>query len=168
MIVLIDESSSTRTVAGWAKAFAPALLDIAVKDHRKFAMVHFASASNVKTDLFEPGRYTAQDVIKAAEQFFGGGTDFETPLKEALRLMDNGFKNADITIITDGQCRLSDSFAQQFKNAVLQNKATVTGILLDKTENCGETLTPFCDQVYHSRDLTEDEIAVKILNSKAA
>ncbi len=118
MIVLIDESSSTRHVAGWAKAFALALLDVAAKEKRKFAMIHFSSATQVKTDLFEPGRYQTSDILKAAEQFFGGGTDFETPLKEAFRLMENGYENADITIITDGECRLSDEFTEQCKETL--------------------------------------------------
>lgn len=167
MIVLVDESGSTRSVQAWAKAFALAMLDIAAKDNRKFAMVHFANAENVKTDLFEPGRYTTDDVIRAAEQFFGGGTDFEAPLTEAMTLMEKGYENADITIITDGECRISEEFAEQFCNAMLKYKATVTGILLDKDRPCGKTLEPFCDKIYHSKDITEEEIAQQILKSKA-
>ena len=167
MIVLVDESGSTRSVQAWAKAFALAMLDIAAKDNRKFAMVHFANAENVKTDLFEPGRYTTDDVIRAAEQFFGGGTDFEAPLTEAMTLMEKGYENADITIITDGECRISEAFAEQFRNAMLKYKATVTGILLDKDRPCGKTLEPFCDKIYHSKDITEEEIAQQILKSKA-
>ena len=168
MIVLVDESSSTRDVQAWAKAFALAMLDIASKDNRKFAMVHFASADNVKTDLFEPGHYTSTDVMKAAEQFFGGGTDFEAPLTEAISLMEKGYENADITIITDGECRISDDFAEKFRNTMLKYKATVTGILLDKDRPCGKTLEPFCDKIYHSKDITEDEIAQHILKQKAS
>lgn len=168
MIVLIDESGSTRDVQAWAKAFALAMLDIAAKDKRKFAMVHFASAENVKTDLFEPRHYTSTDVMNAAEQFFGGGTDFEAPLTEAISLLEKGYENADITIITDGECSISDNFAEKFRNTMLNHKATVTGILLDKDMPCGKTLEPFCDKIYHSKDLTEDEIAVQILNQKAS
>lgn len=167
-IVLIDESGSTRRVAGWAKSLALALLDITARDKRRFALVHFASADNIKTDLFEPGKYTPEDIMKAAEQFFGGGTNFEAPLKEALRLMESGYENADITMITDGECRLSEDFTKDFRQKISAYKATVTGILLDKDGLCGKTLEPFCDTIYHSRDLTEDEIAVRILNSKAA
>ena len=167
MIVLVDESSSTRSVQAWAKAFALAMLDIASKDNRKFAMVHFANADNVKTDLFEPGRYSAEDILRAAEQFFGGGTDFEAPLTEALRLMEKGYENADITIITDGECRISNEFAEQFRNAMLKHKATVTGILLDKDSPCGKSLEPFCDKIYHSKDITEEEIARQILSNRA-
>lgn len=167
-IVLIDESSSTSCVAGWAKALALALLDITARDKRKFALVHFASADNIKTDLFEPGQYTPEDVMKAAEQFFGGGTNFEAPLKEAMRLMESGYENADITIITDGECRLPEDFTKDFRKKISACKGAVTGILLDKEGPCGETLEPFCDTIYHSKDLTEDEIAVQLLNSKAA
>lgn len=168
MIVLIDESGSTRSVAGWAKALALALLDIASKEKRRFALVHFSSADRIKTDLFEPGEYRTEDVIKAAEQFFGGGTNFEAPLKEALWLMENGYENADITIITDGECALPEAFTKEFLREKAAYQATVTGILLDKGGACGRSLEPFCDKVYHSRDLTEDEIAVQILNSKVS
>ncbi len=168
MIVLIDESSSTRSVAGWAKALALALLDITAKDQRKFALVHFASADRIKTDQFEPGQYGPEDVMKAAKQFFGGGTSFESPLKEALRLMENGYENADITIITDGVCSLPEDFTEEFRKKAAAYKSNVTGILLDKDEPCGKSLEPFCDTIYHSKDLTEDEIAVEILNSKTS
>ncbi len=168
MIVLIDESSSTKPVQAWAKAFALAMLDIAAKDNRKFAMVHFASASNVKTDLFEPGHYTSADVLKAAEQFFGGGTNFEAPLTEAISLMEKGYEEADITIITDGECLISDKFADKFRDSMRKYKATVTGILLDKDRPCGKSLEPFCGKIYHSKEITEDAIAVEILNRKAS
>ena len=44
----------------------------------------------------------------------------------------------------------------------------MTGILLDKGGTCGKSLEPFCDKIYHSSDLTEDEIALDILNSKVS
>lgn len=168
VIVLLDESGSTKSVASWAKAFALALLDIAAKDKRKYALIRFSSAEQVKTDLFEPGHYAAEDVMRAAEQFFGGGTDFEAPLKEALRLMQSGYEKADITIITDGKCQLPDTFCRRLLDELRTYRATVTGILLDKGGSCGETLEPFCDKIYRSSELTEDEIAVEILKEKAS
>ena len=44
---------------------------------------------------------------------------------------------------------------------------TATGILLDKDGPCGKTLEPFCDKIYHSKDITEEEIAQQILRNKA-
>lgn len=167
-IVLVDESGSTKSVASWAKAFALAILDIAAKDKRKFALIHFSSANQIKTDLFEPGHYKTEDIMKAAEHFFGDLTDFETPLKEAVCLMENGFENADITIITDGECNISNEFAESFKDTLRKKRASMTGILLDKGGPCGKTLEQFCDSIYHSKEITEDEIAVEILNRKAS
>lgn len=167
-IILLDESISTAMLQPWAKAFALAMLDIASKDNRKCAIVHFASADEIKVDIFEPKKYTAANVMQAAEHFFNGGTNFEKPLSEALSLMKNGFENADITIITDGECEISDEFATDFKNSILKYKATVTGVLLDKDKSCGDSLVPFCDKIYHSKEITEDEIAIDILNKRAS
>ena len=86
MIVLIDESGSTRSVAGWAKALALALLDIASKRWAEICHGAFrVGRPDQRPTSFEPGHYTPEDVMKAAEQFFGGGTNFEAPLKEALQ-----------------------------------------------------------------------------------
>lgn len=105
--------------------------------------------------------------MEAAEHFFCGCTDFETPLNEAVRLINDGFENADITIITDGECNISDKFCNEFKQKLLSSNATMTGILLDKQEPCGKVLEQFCDKIYHSKEITEDEIAIDILNRKA-
>ena len=168
IIVLLDESQSTIPVANWAKAFALAMLEIAAKDKRKFALVHFSSKDEIKTDIFIPGEYFVEDMMAAAEHFFCGCTDFETPLNEAVRLINDGFENADITIITDGECSLSKEYCEEFKQKLLSSKATMTGILLDKSNPCGKVLEQFCEKIYHSKEITEDEIAIDILNRKAA
>lgn len=163
IIVLIDESGSTSEVQSWSKALAFALLDIAAKGNRRFALIHFASREEIKTDIFDPGKYTPEDVIASAEHFFDGGTDFEAPLSEALRLMDNGFEDADMTIITDGDCRISEEFADMFEEQKQLRRMTLTGILLDAGRSCGESLLPFCDTVYHAREFAKDEIALKMM-----
>ncbi|MFR8872596.1 MAG: hypothetical protein ACLVHV_03455 [Oscillospiraceae bacterium] len=76
MIVLIDESGSTRSVAGWAKALA---LASSWTSHQEMGgnLCHGAftrSADRIRTDLFEPGHYTPEDVmVKPAEQFLEAG-----------------------------------------------------------------------------------------------
>ncbi len=81
-----------------------------------------------------------------------------------MHLLEDGYENADITIITDGECRISDEFAAQFQTAMARHQATVTGILLDKDRPCGKTLEPFCDKIYHSKD---NEIAQQIIRNRA-
>ena len=166
MIVLIDESGSTSGIAPWIKAFALALMDTALHAGKKYALIHFADRNNVKADIFEKGKYTVDDILSAAEHFFGGGTDFEAPLNKALELTENGFEKTDAVIITDGECRISDEFSEKFREAKLKKRITVTGILLDKAAGCGHSLVPFCDKIYRASKLSEEEIALEVFGEK--
>ena len=166
MIVLIDESGSTSGIAPWIKAFALALMDTALHAGKKYALIHFADRNNVRADIFEKGKYTVDDILSAAEHFFGGGTDFEAPLNKALELTENGFEKADAVIITDGECGISDEFSEKFREAKLKKRITVTGILLDKAAGCGQSLVPFCDKIYRASKLSEEEIALEVFGEK--
>ena len=89
IIVCLDESGSTKGEnAEWGKALALAVQDSCAHEGRKFALVHFSGAGQIRTDRFLPGQYTSADLLSAAEHFFDGGTDFETPIREALRLIN--------------------------------------------------------------------------------
>ena len=73
------------------------------------------------------------DKLCAAETFLGGGTNFQTPMNEALRLMEaEGFENADIVFVTDGECELPDQYLEQLRAEQTARRFTVTGVLLDK------------------------------------
>ena len=81
IICMLDESSSAAGQAPWCKAVALARLDIAMQEQRRFAMIHFAGIDHYKTDLFLPGQYSREDVLRAAEGFLNGNTDYATPLQ---------------------------------------------------------------------------------------
>ena len=135
------------------------LLDIAAENRRKFALIHFADSSSCKVDVFLPGQYSVQDKMNAAETFLGGGTDFERPLDEAIQLMDTGFENADIVFLTDGLCELPEDYLETLRKEQAARKFNVTGILLDAgTPGMDFSLTPFCQKIYRTSELTGDEI----------
>ena len=159
----LDTFETDRPLSEAEKA---ALLDVAARGRRKFVLVHFST--DIKTDLFEPGHYQTADILRAAEHFFNGGTNFERPLKEAMRLLENGFENTDITIITDGESELTDAFTKEFRETLRRQRAAMTGILLDKDNACGKSLEPFCDRIFRTKELTEDDIAVQLLNRKVS
>ena len=170
IICCLDESGSTKgDSAAWGKAVALTLLDASVTRKRKFALVHFSSRNQCKTDVFRPGQYTAQDVYAAAETFLGGNTDFETPLREALRLMaEEDFTNADIVFITDGACALPEPFVEELRQKRAVTPFTVTGVLLDAgAPGFSFSLEPFCDEVYRTSQLAGDEIARELLTRRA-
>ena len=94
--------------------------------------------------------------MNAAETFLDGGTDFERPLDEAIQLMDTGFENADIVFLTDGLCELPEDYLTKLHKEQAARKFTVTGILLDPGMDF--SLTPFCQKIYRTSELTGDEI----------
>lgn len=98
IICCLDESSSTEgEAAAWGKAVAMTLLEIAAESRRSFALIHFAGSSSCQVDIFRPGEYSLEDKLTASETFLGGGTNFERPIREAIRLMDTeGFEKADV------------------------------------------------------------------------
>ena len=109
------------------------------------------------TELF----IRTQDKLHAAETFLDGGTDFHSPLKEALRLMqEEHFKNADIVFITDGECELSENYIAELRTVQVALRFTVTGVLLDE-DNAGMdfSLKPFCQNIYRTSELTSEQIA---------
>ena len=110
----------------------------------------------------------AADKMAAAEIFLGGGTNFETPMSEALRLMqEEGFENADVVFITDGQCTLSNEYLEQLRAEQAARRFTVTGILLDKGKP-GRTfsLKEFCQDIYRTSELTGEEVVGALVRGR--
>lgn len=165
IICCLDESGSTTgQSAAWGKAVALTLLEMAESEGRKFALIHFSGLGNIKTDIFIPKQYTLEDKLRAAETFLDGGTDFHSPLKEALRLMqEEHFENADIVFITDGECELPESYITKLRAAQVERRFTVTGVLLDE-DNAGMdfSLKPFCQNIYRTSELTGEEIMLQL------
>lgn len=169
IICCLDESGSTRgDPAAWGKAVALTLLEIAADGGRKFALIHFSSASSLKTDLFRPGEYTMTDKMTVAETFLGGGTNFEAPMREALRLMaTEGFENADIIFITDGECAMSDETIQELRQEQTARRFAVTGVLLDSNSTGMDfSLKEFCQNIYRTSELAGDEIVRELVSKR--
>lgn len=166
MICCLDESSSTKgDAAAWGKAVALTLLEIAAENGRSFALIHFSGAASIQTDVFRPGSYTVSDKLRAAETFLNGGTNFQTPLEESLRLMEEeNFEEADIVFITDGECSLSEDYRSRLHIEQKQRKFTITGILLDKgNPGMSFSLEPFCQSIYRTSELLAEDIARKVI-----
>lgn len=169
IICCLDESDSTEgDAAAWGKAVAMTLLEIAADGNRKFALIHFSSRDKFQTDLFLPGEWIGADKMRAADTFMSGGTDFETPLREALRLMDEeSFEQADIVFITDGKCELPEEYLKQLQTEQAARKFTVTGILLDTNDpGMKFSLERFCQNIYRTSELLGDDIVTKLVTTR--
>ncbi|WP_346705387.1 VWA domain-containing protein [uncultured Agathobaculum sp.] len=160
VIVCLDESGSTEGEnAEWGKALALAVQDICAYEGRRFALIHFSGKGQFHTDLFLPGQYTSQDLLSAAEHFFDGGTDFETPIREALRLInEESFENADILFITDGEDSISNELASELQEAIQGARCAVVGLLLDADSPGMEfVLEKFCERVYRVSEMYDKD-----------
>ena len=170
IICCLDESGSTAgECAAWGKAVALTLLEIAESEGRKFALIHFSGPGRFQTDLFLPKQTTVENKLRAAETFLDGGTDFCTPMNEALRLMkEEGFDNADIVFITDGECLLPEEYISNLQKEQSARRFTITGILLDQG-NAGMdfSLKPFCQNIYRTSELTGEAIVRELVNGQA-
>lgn len=159
-IVCIDTSGSMQgDREAWSKAVAMSLMNIAAEKKRNFALINFSS--DVQTAVFIHGQYSYEDVFTALEVFQNGGTNFEKPLEEAIRLMDSqDFRNADIVFITDGECEVSTSFADRLREKKYEHRCRITGIVID-TDDPGQgfSLEPFCDTVHRLSELNGDGVA---------
>lgn len=168
-ICCLDESGSTEgESAAWGKAVAMTLLEIAASGKRRFALIHFSGPGHCQVDVFLPDQYTAEDKLRTAETFLDGGTDYETPLRQALALMESGgFENADVVFLTDGECALSEDFRAQLSAGQAAHRFTVTGILLDKGKACFDfSLKAFCQKIYRTSELTGDDIVRAVVSER--
>lgn len=169
IICCLDESGSTEgDPAAWGKAVALTLLEIAADGRRNFALIHFSDSDSYKLDIFCPGQYTVEDKMRAAETFLNGGTDFQTPMRKAVQLIqEDGFENADIVFITDGECNLPEDYLTELHREQAAHRFTVTGVLLDKDRpGLDFSLRPFCQNIYRTSELLGDDIVRKLVSGR--
>jgi uncharacterized protein with von Willebrand factor type A (vWA) domain len=102
--MLIDKSGSMR---GWPNATACAvelaLMQLAIKEHRRFISIPFSDMGQYQ--IYDPGiQPDLKELVEHLELFYGGGTEPYAPLTKAMELVksDPGLNEGDILIITDG------------------------------------------------------------------
>lgn len=98
IICVVDESGSMgcEDVAGgsreaWSKALSLAMLDQARRRKRDFVYIGFSSAGQQHTVEFLNGESSLDKVIAMTEHFFGGGTNYEQPLRAALTYIEKHY-----------------------------------------------------------------------------
>jgi uncharacterized protein with von Willebrand factor type A (vWA) domain len=151
------------TGEAWAKACALALLDQARAGRRDFAGILFSSAGELATFRFpanQPARIS--DVLDFAELFYGGGTDFATPLDAAADLLEaeynaEGRMRGDIVLITDGECRVTEEWMRSWQERKARLGHRVFGISIGADP--GPVLGALADNLRTITDLTTPEAA---------
>ncbi|WIH28874.1 VWA domain-containing protein [Photobacterium damselae] len=93
-----------------ARALLLAIHSIITKEKRELYVLLFGSRGQVK-ELYL-SETSSSGLLPFICKEFSGGTDFETPLKRAINIIEHKekFNKADILMITDGECNVSDNF----------------------------------------------------------
>lgn len=146
----------------YAKALALALLDQAreAKPPREFAAILFDS------DVEPPIRFPAdqpvslESKLQLAENFPGGGTDFQAPLDEAVGLLaaeynTNGRGKADIVLVTDGTAEVDDTWLADWRAAKKRLGFRCFGLSIGAWADPARSLEAICDDVRHIDDLAD-------------
>jgi uncharacterized protein with von Willebrand factor type A (vWA) domain len=99
-----------------AKALLLAIANILKQEDRSLHVLLFGSAGEIR-EFSMAGQNNMVGLLKFLQTGFGGGTDFETPLKQALQIIasQKDYKKADVLMISDGDCSLSPAFIEIMK-----------------------------------------------------
>ena len=150
IIVCVDTSGSMRgDEETWSKALTVGVLEIAQMQKRDFACILYSDHAD-KPIIIRKDEVAPNKIIDCAEKFHGGGTNFESALNEAIKLIeDSRFKNADILFITDGDCGVSDKFLKGYRKIKEEKDFKTLGVLVNLGRgHCSDsTLKEFCDSI---------------------
>lgn len=97
-----------------AKALLLAIAGILQQENRSLHVILFGSSGQLHTYAMD-GHNDAAGLLAFLQKGFGGGTDFETPLRYAMQTVAEhpDYIKADVLMISDGDCSLSDAFTAQ-------------------------------------------------------
>lgn len=155
-----------------AKAIALGLVEIARLQRRHWVAILFSSAREWLSFAFkedgiivrmaggaEQSVSFLEGVMRLGAEFFGGGTDYESPLREAMRFIQQdeaNCKDGDIVFITDDYCEVSDAFLTEYAAAKVERGFSTYSVIIGARAADARTLKKFSDEVISSFELTED------------
>lgn len=168
MVVCVDGSGSMQgSKELWGKAVALTLMEIARREHRACLAIVFSSGEPLfEVELLDKAKGGArrsvrdEEVLRFAEHFPGGGTDFEPPLERALAAVTAGsYRRGDVVFITDGHAPVSDGLLQRIARERKRHRFRIRAILVDVGDHERRTVERFAHDVRAVTDLAADTLA---------
>jgi uncharacterized protein with von Willebrand factor type A (vWA) domain len=166
IIICLDTSGS---MAGEkelkAKALALSVAEVAYEQNRNFACILYSSQYDppivIEIKPTESLSQIADKVIDLSQKFYGGGTVFELPLQEAIKIIDKDeFNNGDILFLTDGYADVSQTFLNEYKAVKAKKQFKTIGLLVDSSDadrdNGKRILEKFCDEIKYNSQIEKD------------
>jgi uncharacterized protein with von Willebrand factor type A (vWA) domain len=164
VVVCEDASGSMEGVKQqWTKALVLALAYFAKLQKRSFGWILFDARVHL-AKVYPKGVLSAKDMLEIAESRAGGGTDFESPLRRAVEMIQKeGLKKADIILITDGMCAVSDSFFKELLEVKRALEVNIFTVLVNVGETTDATVKEFSDRIVPISELSAEEAERKVI-----
>lgn len=127
IVFVCDESGSMdiplndHTREAWSKAVALAMRDHAARQKRDFIYIGYGGRGEVWEKVFPKGAGPVEDVVDFVSHFYGGGTEYQRPLRQAMDRVTEyhgrGQGRPDIVFVTDGDFRVPEKFKTFWQEA---------------------------------------------------
>jgi uncharacterized protein with von Willebrand factor type A (vWA) domain len=148
IIICLDTSGSMKgTPENIAKALVLECLSEASKTNRGCYVYLFGSTNEVTELELNADSQGLDRLISFLCMSFGGGTDVEGPLRQALdKCKETKWYNADILLVSDGEFSYKDDLAQKIKRRKNSHALSVQGLLIGSHS---PTMKRICDPMHH-------------------
>jgi len=162
IVVLLDSSASMihNNADAWAAAVTLSFLEIANRQKRAFAIVHFGS-DVLRVDDWSAKKAVPLEELLEAVSFFeaDGGTNFETTINKGVTMIEKhgSFKNADIIMVTDGQASITDDWLKRFKMKKELLDFSLYSIVIGLEDVAWLSNVLFSDEVISLGDVLDDD-----------
>jgi uncharacterized protein with von Willebrand factor type A (vWA) domain len=173
IVVCIDGSGSMRDAPErFAKALMLVLINQAKRQGREISVIVFGGPGTAKTFSFQrPEQFTADGIMAAAETFFGGGTDFETPMDLARQVLAReygatGRTSADVVFVTDDECKVTPETMGRYLDSMREMGARTWGVFVGRGDphRRGALAAMAEGRLLRVQDLTSSEDLVRLLS----
>jgi uncharacterized protein with von Willebrand factor type A (vWA) domain len=164
-VVVCEDASGSMEGAKqqWTKALVLALAHFAKLQKRSFGWILFDARVHL-AKVYPRGVLSAKEMLEIAESRAGGGTDFESPLRRAVEMIkEEGLKKADILLVTDGMCAVSDKFLKELLAVKRALEINIFTVLVNVGETTDQTVKEFSDRIIPISDLTAEEAERKVI-----
>lgn len=151
IIALVDESGSMNGQRdAEAKAIVLALAHIALKQKRKLHVMFFQTS--ITAEYTVDGTASAIDVAMQsigaiANRGTGGGTNFDEPMRQAIK-KSRTMTKADLLVITDGHASITKQTLDQVTEAKEQDGLNIYTMLIGSASIHQNAVTEFSDRVW--------------------
>lgn len=115
------------------KALLLSIFNTLQREKRKMYILLFSDANQIREKDFDylDDRGKLLSFINSG---FGGGTNFDTPLKRGIEILKSSpkYEKADILMITDGECTASEDIKSEIKKEKLNLKFNIYSVITIK------------------------------------